>query len=91
MDTGDSSSPGLSHDFYDYNLVGVLVHAGVAQGGHYYSLRKDRSTGSNDESVRWYKFDDEDVTMFGQSAIETECFGGKIKMKRSGLTEPFKL
>jgi len=79
MDTGESSSAGLSDVYYDYNLVGVLVHAGVAQGGHYYSLIKDRSTNSNDESVRWYKFDDEDVTAFDQSAIETECFGGKVK------------
>ena len=27
---------------YLYNLVGILVHAGVAQGGHYYSYIRDR-------------------------------------------------
>ena len=43
MDTDDSQSSILSDDDYDYRLVGVLVHAGVAQGGHYYSAIKDRS------------------------------------------------
>ena len=28
---------------YDYRLVGVVVHAGVDQGGHYYTAVKDRS------------------------------------------------
>ncbi|CAM9396814.1 unnamed protein product, partial [Scytosiphon promiscuus] len=27
---------------YMYNLAGILVHAGVAQGGHYYSYIRDR-------------------------------------------------
>ena len=29
---------------YEYELQGVLVHAGVAQGGHYYSFIKDTSS-----------------------------------------------
>ena len=28
--------------FYEYVLVGVVVHSGSAQGGHYYSLIKER-------------------------------------------------
>eukprot|EP00826_Nyctotherus_ovalis_P024660 TRINITY_DN19035_c0_g1_i1.p1 TRINITY_DN19035_c0_g1~~TRINITY_DN19035_c0_g1_i1.p1 ORF type:complete len:132 (-),score=47.53 TRINITY_DN19035_c0_g1_i1:47-442(-) len=28
---------------YDYNLVGVLVHFGTAEGGHYYSYIKELS------------------------------------------------
>lgn len=79
MDTDESQASRFSDSDYDYRLVGVLVHAGVAQGGHYYSLIKDRSLGSNDTNTRWFKFDDEDVTAFDQSAIETECFGGKVK------------
>lgn len=27
---------------YLYNLAGIVVHAGVAQGGHYYSYIRDR-------------------------------------------------
>lgn len=60
---------------YEYKLAGVLVHAGVAQGGHYYSFIKDRS-GLQEQ---WYRFDDEDVTPFDPASIEVECFGGKVK------------
>ena len=63
----------LPDEDFEYRLVGVLVHAGVAQGGHYYSFIKDRT------SNKWYKFDDEDVTPFDPSLIEQECFGGKVK------------
>lgn len=31
---------------YMYNLAGILVHAGVAQGGHYYSYIRDRGKGA---------------------------------------------
>jgi ubiquitin carboxyl-terminal hydrolase 9/24 len=66
----------LPDDDYEYKLAGVLVHAGVAQGGHYYSFIKDRIPGSQDQ---WYRFDDEDVTPFDPASIEVECFGGKVK------------
>jgi ubiquitin carboxyl-terminal hydrolase 9/24 len=77
MDIGtDDGATNRADEEYEYKLAGVLVHAGVAQGGHYYSFIKDRSPGSEE---RWYRFDDEDVTSFDPSAIETECFGGKVK------------
>jgi len=63
---------GLSDAGYEYKLSGVLVHAGVAQGGHYYSYIKDR------ETETWYKFDDDDVTPFDLANLEAECFGGKM-------------
>lgn len=66
----------LPDDEYEYKLAGVLVHAGVAQGGHYYSFIKDRSPSSEDQ---WYRFEDEDVTPFDPALIEVECFGGKVK------------
>ena len=66
----------LPDEDYEYKLAGVLVHAGVAQGGHYYSFIKDRNTGSKDQ---WYRYDDEDVTPFDPASIEVECFGGKVK------------
>jgi len=68
----------LPDEKYEYKLAGVLVHAGVAQGGHYYSFIKDRS-GTKGEPDKWYKFDDEDVTPFDPASIEVECFGGKVK------------
>jgi len=56
---------------FDYELKGVVIHAGIAQGGHYYSFIKDR-----EREDTWHKFDDEDVTSFDPSLIETQCFGG---------------
>ena len=79
MDTDSVSDNALRHlpdDDYEYKLAGVLVHAGVAQGGHYYSFIKDRIAGSNGD---WFRFDDDDVTPFDPSLIEAECFGGKVK------------
>lgn len=72
---GEESDPlaVLPDEDYEYRLAGVLVHAGVAQGGHYYSFVKDRTSG------KWYRFDDEDVTPFDPKLIEQECFGGKMK------------
>lgn len=39
-----------------YRLRGVIVHSGQANGGHYYSFIR-----SEEDSGRWYKFDDIDV------------------------------
>jgi len=79
MDTeNEETSPyaAIPDDDYEYKLAGVLVHAGVAQGGHYYSFIRDRTSEGEE---KWYRFDDEDVTPFNPASIETECFGGKVK------------
>jgi len=83
MDTGDLHSDHLTalpDEDYEYILSGVLVHAGVAQGGHYYSFIKDRVPDyqGDNNTCKWYRFDDEDVTPFDPSSIESECFGGKV-------------
>ena len=74
---------------FEYELQGVLVHAGIAQGGHYYSFICDTDTTgapSNatmdlNESIgasekRWYRFEDEDVSHFSADQIASQCFGG---------------
>ena len=78
MDIGSEESAlgHLEDKDYEFKLAGVLVHAGVAQGGHYYSFINDRNPGSED---KWYRFDDEDVTPFDPASIAAECFGGKVK------------
>lgn len=55
---------------FEYRLKGILVHSGVAQGGHYYSFIYDHV------SEKWFKYDDEDVSPFDPANIEAECFGG---------------
>jgi len=54
----------------DYKLVGVLVHRGTTDSGHYYSFIKDRK-GDN-----WFQFNDDCVTPFNPQDIPDECFGG---------------
>ncbi|CAN0031666.1 unnamed protein product, partial [Ectocarpus fasciculatus] len=36
---------------YLYNLAGILVHAGVAQGGHYYSYIRDRGKSAYEDGT----------------------------------------
>jgi ubiquitin carboxyl-terminal hydrolase 9/24 len=69
----------LPDEDYEYRLAGVLVHHGVAQGGHYYSFIRDRTKPNTAEADKWFRFDDDEVTPFDPSQIEVECFGGKVK------------
>ncbi|CAM9145531.1 unnamed protein product [Chrysoparadoxa australica] len=69
---------------YMYQLKGILVHAGVAQGGHYYSFIRERKrdgpggNSNGSEGNLWHRFDDEDVTSFDPSQVEAQCFGGMV-------------
>lgn len=67
---------------YEYELQGILVHAGVAQGGHYYSFVR-----SYESKDLWYKFDDEDVTPFTAEEIPFQCFGGPANASSSNYDE----
>lgn len=60
---------------YDYDIQGILVHAGVAQGGHYYSFIKDPNA-SSDTNGGWYRFDDDEVSIFSPDQIPQQCYGG---------------
>ena len=55
---------------YLYRLVGVLVHSGGADSGHYYSYIKERK-----EDGRWLEFNDTTVRPFDFAQLERECFG----------------
>jgi hypothetical protein len=58
---------------YEYECVGVVVHSGGAEGGHYYSFIKDRSTN------HWFEFNDTNVTPFDIKDLKDETFGGDSK------------
>jgi len=78
-----AESEGVDLEDYAYELQGVLVHSGVAQGGHYYSYA--RGDGSDDGGEgEWFCFDDEDVTAFDASELEAQCFGGPQASSHSG-------
>jgi ubiquitin carboxyl-terminal hydrolase 34 len=54
-------------------LVGVLVHSGSANSGHYYSYIKERKDFVAQE--RWLEFNDTNVTEFDKNKLAQECFG----------------
>lgn len=57
----------------NYKLVGVVVHNGTADSGHYYSLI--------DIEGQYYCFDDNRIYLFPQEYFDNEVFGGS---KQSG-------
>ena len=60
-----------------YELVGVTVHTGTADGGHYYSFIKERNKSAMQHD-RWFLFNDAEVKPFDPSQIAAECFGGEM-------------
>ena len=58
-----------------YALVGVLVHSGNAESGHYYSYIRERPLDTARSNV-WLEFNDADVSQFDPSNIPDQCFGG---------------
>jgi ubiquitin carboxyl-terminal hydrolase 34 len=55
-----------------FNLVGVLIHTGNAEAGHYYSYIKER----NGKPHSWVEFNDADVTTFDLGTLQESSFGG---------------
>ncbi|CAD6995071.1 unnamed protein product [Ceratitis capitata] len=73
----------------EYELVGVTVHTGTADGGHYYSFIKERSK-SVLQHDRWFLFNDAEVKPFDPSQIAAECFGGEMTSKTyDSVTEKY--
>ncbi|KAH3743698.1 Ubiquitin carboxyl-terminal hydrolase 34 [Pelomyxa schiedti] len=64
---------------YDYDLVGVLVHSGTADSGHYYSYIRERDTPAGCEP-KWFQFNDTTVEPFDPAHIAAQCFGGTDMM-----------
>lgn len=68
-------------DQLEYSLIGVTVHTGNADGGHYYSFIKERNALHGPQQDRWFLFNDAEVKQFDPSQIEAECFGGEMTSK----------
>ncbi|KAI4464478.1 ubiquitin carboxyl-terminal hydrolase [Holotrichia oblita] len=69
-------NPGGTDVCTKYHLSGIVVHSGQASGGHYYSYIRSRNPSGE---VRWYKFDDGDVSecrMGEDEEMKVQCFGG---------------
>ena len=62
-----------------YELVGVLVHSGTADSGHYYSYIKERRTdpvARQASGSSWLHFNDTLVEPFDERDIAKACYGG---------------
>jgi ubiquitin carboxyl-terminal hydrolase 34 len=68
------SSPDEDDSEDMFELVGVLVHTGTAESGHYYSYIRERPTDSDAQT--WVEFNDETVTPWDQASMANSCFGG---------------
>ncbi|KAF5521773.1 Ubiquitin carboxyl-terminal hydrolase 34 [Colletotrichum aenigma] len=67
-------SPSDSGEEDMFELVGVLVHAGTAESGHYYSYIRERPTGASSEA--WFEFNDDVVSPWNPADLEKSTFGG---------------
>lgn len=72
---GDGGDEG---ECYTYDLIGVTVHTGTADGGHYYSFIRDRLPPNKD---KWYLFNDAEVKQFDPNQLPNECFGGEMSVR----------
>lgn len=74
-------------DCYEYDLIGVTVHTGTADGGHYYSFIRERQNPGKD---KWFLFNDAEVKPFDPAHIAAECFGGEMTSKTyDSVTDKF--
>ncbi|KAK2704726.1 ubiquitin carboxyl-terminal hydrolase 24-like [Artemia franciscana] len=87
IDGAEVSTSAANPSSYMYELVGIVVHSGQANAGHYYSFIKERRSTSPyvGSKSKWYKFNDtsvEEVEMTDQ-ALEAEAFGGTYKARQN--------
>lgn len=66
-ETADRSVP------QTFDLYGVLIHSGGAQGGHYYAFCRPTS------EPRWFKFDDDRVSMVKEKEAVAANYGMSAK------------
>ncbi|KAJ0301865.1 hypothetical protein COL516b_007370 [Colletotrichum fioriniae] len=77
----DSPSEPGEEDMFE--LVGVLVHAGTAESGHYYSYIRERPTMASSEA--WFEFNDDLVTPWDPVKMEESTFGGTDGSLETGI------
>jgi ubiquitin carboxyl-terminal hydrolase 34 len=67
--------PGTSSPADMFELVGILVHSGTTESGHYYSYIRERPVPRSQQPT-WVEFNDADVSPFDPANIPDQCFGG---------------
>jgi len=70
------ASPPAGNNGCTYQLVGILVHTGTADSGHYYSFIKERRARPGHAEPEWIQFNDSLTERFSPNDINAQCFGG---------------
>jgi ubiquitin carboxyl-terminal hydrolase 34 len=70
------SDPSKSCEADLFDLVGVLVHTGNCENGHYYSYIRERPSPTGSSTPTWIDFNDSDVSHFNPAEIAGRTFGG---------------
>ncbi|CAF1099925.1 unnamed protein product [Rotaria sp. Silwood1] len=68
----------------NYELIGIVIHSGQANAGHYYSFIKDIRRRQTNNTNQWYRFNDltvEEIQLTEQM-LEEECFGGTFRVQK---------
>lgn len=68
----NDDAPPYDTEYFQYKLAGVIIHLGIADAGHYYSLIHDRY---HENFNRWIEFNDTSVKNFDFNHLANECFG----------------
>lgn len=81
LDAARAKSRGEAVPLLPYTLMGVIVHSGQANGGHYYSYIRERpACGVTRDSQHWMKFDDNEVSepvTMDETSMTRDWFGGE--------------
>ena len=73
------------NECYQYKLVGVIIHVGTADAGHYYSLiNTDRFQKDNEQDEdwldtskdKWMEFNDSRVSDYNFEDLKADAYGG---------------
>jgi ubiquitin carboxyl-terminal hydrolase 9/24 len=68
----------------NYELIGIVIHSGQANAGHYYSFIKDTRCRYSNNTNQWYRFNDTSVDeiQLTEQMLEEECFGGTFRVQK---------
>jgi ubiquitin carboxyl-terminal hydrolase 9/24 len=72
--------------YFEYFLSGVIIHMGIADAGHYYSLVSDRYN----QDGRWIEFNDTNAKFFDLTSCATEAFGYDERLNNGNCVNRFK-
>jgi len=76
-DSTENPIPDQPDWYYEYELVGILVHSGNADSGHYYSYIRCKA---DEDQPKWFEFNDSRVVPYNINSMEKDCFGGSQEM-----------